>query len=384
MAYHFAGEGMWEVASAKPITPLDSCAYTVLVSLYSVVEDALEQKQIARSKRSLQKKQQQLIASLKLLREGKADWEAQAAALEEAQSFKAASQQRSVGSSSSSSSPPQASAAARAAQKKQPLSRKEELRKEFLQIILGPNGNWPGLFNRIDKNGKLASIYGAILAGDAERVDVDACARLAAALDLADEPGLRCVAVAMDASRRLYVAGNGLWRLGPDSPEGTDVLETPDWNAMKDGHAGTIGALGNGLPDAPTWFSTKASADLALRLIAPDIIGEYALRSIVFVSPSAGDFDGKFHAEMQLLEYFVANDVYPQAAYVGVSKPCCAHCASSLERAGLQFWTRHAARGPDFFNAEQSDYPHFKDAAKLAAYKAKIEEIRRTGPLGKS
>ena len=73
-----------------------------------------------------------------------------------------------------------------------------------------------------------------------------------------------------------------------------------------------------------------------------------------------GDMNGKFHAEMQLLEYMLDNKVLPERGFIGVSKPCCTFCQTNLNAAGLHFWTGHGLRGEKPNNKVEAPYTSYK------------------------
>ncbi len=49
----------------------------------------------------------------------------------------------------------------------------------------------------------------------------------------------------------------------------------------------------------------------------------------------------KMHAEMQLLSQLIQEDTYCDNNYMGVSKPCCEHCAKMLNQYDINFLHYH-------------------------------------------
>jgi hypothetical protein len=188
---------------------------------------------------------------------------------------------------------------------------------------------------------------------------------------LANEPGEQCIAVAEDEHHNLYVTGNGLWSFGVDFPEKNIILEHNEGPSV----AGVISELTPG--KVTPWFSSSSATSLAFTLISPDIIAEYAVRSVNFISPTNGDSNGLFHCEMQLIDYLIEHEIFPLRRYIGVSKPCCTHCRNNLLACGLENWTNHPARGPDpKLNAVVAiGHNAYRDLIKIENYRKRIREL---------
>jgi hypothetical protein len=187
-----------------------------------------------------------------------------------------------------------------------------------------------------------------------------ACATLLAHLDLADMPGNQCTAVVRGQDRVLYVTGNGLWSSGNELEQNVD---------------------GELSPDSP-WFSSEQACQQALLTIADDLQGEYNLTDVEFVIPTEGDMGGKFHAEMQLLEYMLDNEIMPERGYMGVSKPCCQFCGGNLAAAGIAFWTGHGIRGNDPNPSVNELYDSYKNPMKIAAFQKAVRQVPFYGVHG--
>lgn len=327
MSYHYMGKKL--DALDTPPDPLDSCAYSILVALFSLVEPRLETEWTDRFLGSLGSK----LITRNNLPQWKVEAEAAAGAREAAVAF-------------------------------------------LGKLVLKKNCD----VNRLDKNEKLADYFKKVL-GAAKEENLDllkrAVARFQAQVLLANEPGDQCIAVVMDAERNLYVTGNGLWAHGDSFPAGKREVVRPDWNDEQTrlDYFGDVARLwANTAAQAP-WFPSQAATQLALEMISPDIIGEYAVRRVIYISPALGDSNGRFHAEMQLLDYIISNSIYPIRNYIGVSKPCCSYCAALLGPAGLQFWTTHAARGPNPADdgTVPAQYGHYRHAGAVQAFREALQ-----------
>lgn len=66
-----------------------------------------------------------------------------------------------------------------------------------------------------------------------------------------------------------------------------------------------------------------------------------------FIYNPGGNEDRNFHAEMQLLSYFMAKGWRFDQDIIGVSKPCCENCANNLDRYLIMYsyWHREPVGG---------------------------------------
>jgi OTT_1508-like deaminase len=234
--------------------------------------------------------------------------------------------------------------------------------KETLGAVLGQFGMAGGKLNqalpRVEGNVKFKHFWLTAVKGGQD-VFPQACALLMAHLDLADMPGNQCTAVVRDR-RTLYVTGNGLWTSGAELEKDED------------------GGLS---PDTP-WFSTATSCQTALTNLEGSIKDEYHLDDVVFVIPTEGDVGGKFHAEMQLLEYMLDHKILPERGYIGVSKPCCTFCQGNLNAAGIHFWNGHGLRGEDPNTRVQAPYTSYKNPVEIEAFKLAVKKVAFYGLHG--
>lgn len=205
------------------------------------------------------------------------------------------------------------------------------------------------VISRVEGNAKLNHFWQAAVKSKEFAKD---CALLIAHLDLADMPGNQCTAVVRQ-ERKLYVTGNGLWSSGEqlEQGEGSDLAA-----------------------DKP-WFSSATECERTLVALAGSIRAEYSLDEVIFAIPMKGDMKGKFHAEMQLLEYMLDNKILPERGFIGVSKPCCTFCQTNLNAAGLHFWTGHGLRGEDPNDKVEAPYTSYKDPTTVAAFKLAVEKV---------
>ncbi|HET7231563.1 MAG TPA: hypothetical protein VFJ16_16255 [Longimicrobium sp.] len=327
MSYHYMGRRLDAVDT--PPDPLDSCAYSILVALFSLVEPHLEAESTQRCLGSL--------GSKLINRNNLPQWKTDAQAAEGTR----------------------------------------EDRVVFLgKLVLKKDCS----VERLEKNEKLSYYFNQV-AGAANAEDLDllkhAVARFRAQVLLANEPGDQCIAVVMDAERNLYVTGNGLWAHGDSFPAGDRVVVPPDWDdeQARNDYFGDVARLrGNTAAQAP-WFTSRAATELALEMISPDIIAEYTARRVIYISPALGDSNGRFHAEMQMLDYMISNSIYPIRRYIGVSKPCCSYCAALLGPAGLRFWTEHPARGPNpaTDGTVPTQYACYRHAGTVQAFREALQ-----------
>jgi hypothetical protein len=314
MSYHFMNARLDEITT--PPHRLDSCAYSILVQLFSIVEPEL----------------------LKILTSG------YTATLNKKIT------EKNIGS----------------------------FTKENPEVPLSTLAGALGIkfdLVRIKANPKLKHFLEAIPFGTTEspptlvnkQAIVAAFAKLLAHMKLANEPGEQCIAVVQDSDLNLYVTGNGLWGFGSEFPEGSETL---------DGEEIDITRFQGGVQVSNPWFKSAAETMLAFKLISPSIISEYSVRSVNFIAPTNGDSKGAFHCEMQLIDYLIEYQVLPVGRYIGVSKPCCAHCVNSLVACGLRFWTQHGARGPDPKLSDKIAVGHtaYRDPARVLEYKKVLTE----------
>ena len=85
--------------------------------------------------------------------------------------------------------------------------------------------------------------------------------------------------------------------------------------------------------------------------------------------------DGKFHAEMQMLEYMLDSKILPERGYIGVSKPCCTFCQSHLNGAGILFWAGHGLRGENPNSRVKPPYTSYQDPSLIAEFKKAVREV---------
>lgn len=327
MAYHYQGKA-WPEEIDKPQDALDACAYSILVALFSLVEEGLEEKWTQRFLITANN-----LVTNKLVGAWHDDADAGDAA--------------------------PAKILARLA---------KQLPRGFGEVRLSVNAKLGHRYRQVVTAAKAEDVHGL----------KQAVARFCASAKMANEPGEECIAVVMDRNRDLYVAGNGLWAFGGSFPAGDIEVVPPDWDVKDDreGHHKRVGALQRAAEPTMPWFNSRDATRLALELVSPDVIGEYGARRVVYICPTSGDFNGHFHAEMQLLDLMVSSGIYPVRRYVGVSKPCCGFCAAALREVGLRFWTEHGARGEDPRKDDKvaPKHVHFRDAKLLEAFREALTQ----------
>lgn len=308
MAYHFMGYRMADIAT--PPHRLDSCAYSVLVLLFSIVEPEL----LKRWTKSYTMTLNKMVTD------------------ENIGGFVKGEHQLLI-----------------------KLAQALGIKFELARVQSNPKLNY---FFEIIPFGTKESPP----TPDKKPLIVAAFAQLLAHITLANEPGEQCIAVVQDKNLNLYITGNGLWGFGDNFPEGIEIL---------DGQEIDIGPIQKKIQISNPWFKSAAETLLAFKLISPSIIAEYPVRSINFITPANGDSKGAFHCEMQMIDYLIENQVFPVDRYIGVSKPCCTHCANSLILCGLRFWTQHGARGPDpKLNKKVAvDHVAYRDPLRVLEYK---------------
>jgi hypothetical protein len=236
----------------------------------------------------------------------------------------------------------------------------DELVQEILAMFRVPQKERANASKRVFSNPQLHTMWQNAFNGPPDEF-ATALSRTMARLAMANLPGEQCTAV-IRHDHRLYVTANGLWGSG-ESLEATpdDVL-----------YAGDVPKMLN-----RPWFPSASQFERALDMVSGDILGEYNVRAVVYVNPMVGDFGGKFHAEMQLLEFMIDEHILPDRGYMGVSKPCCNFCQERLNAVGVQFWTGHMIRGNDpvpsvgelyrTFNSAQ-EQQRFRDAVRLVPF----------------
>ena len=237
----------------------------------------------------------------------------------------------------------------------QKVSEEDSFSEETLGAVLKPFGvigkKLLQTIPRVKGNVKLSHFWRTARTGRQDGF-VEACVLLMAHLDLADMPGNQCTAVVRQG-RTLYVTANGLWTSGAELAKDED---------------GGLSA------DAP-WFSSAHACQQALATLAGSIQGEYGLDDVVFIIPTVGDMGGKFHAEMQLLEYMLDNNILPERGFVGVSKPCCSFCQANLNAAGIHFWNGHGLRGENPNDRVVPPYTSYKDPTKIDSFKSSVSKV---------
>jgi OTT_1508-like deaminase len=208
---------------------------------------------------------------------------------------------------------------------------------------------------RVGSNAKLAHFWSAARTAN-ERDFPAACALLLAHTDLANMPGDQCTAV-VRRDRTLYVTGNGLWPSGSSLEEGG----------------------GEVLSASTPWFSSAQATQTALDRMAGSIRTEYQLDQIVFVIPMEGDTSGKFHAEMQLLDYMFDNRILPERGYMGVSKPCCTYCVQHLGACGIFCWNKHDIKGADPNAKVSHSYSSYREPRAQEDFRKALINMRNYG-----
>lgn len=307
MAYHFGNQTLGEVAQDDTIDELDSCAYSLLAALFSIVEPTLHNK-LRTWYSSKRGKKSDIEKAHRDFKDAKVDGSA------------------------------------------------------VLKEILPKFGQSPKVAPRF-QNAKISFLFQQALAGETKDF-FEACCSIMAHLDMIDMPGLQCTAVIRDSERNLYITGNGLWT-SAGAIRASQEAEDED---------------GDGLPSAvdEPWFSSWGSFWSALNTVTGDMLTEYNLRSIKYVNPETGDFGGKFHAEMQLLDFMIEEGIVPERGYMGVSKPCCQYCKNWLLQAGIKFWNEHGVKGGDPNDQVQPPYALYK-IADMQEYKKKVKQVRFYG-----
>jgi hypothetical protein len=66
----------------------------------------------------------------------------------------------------------------------------------------------------------------------------------------------------------------------------------------------------------------------------------FGCECIIYI-PGIHTYLNNYHAEMQVLQFFLDHNLRPDPPYMGVSKPCCPECSEVLTRAGIQFAESH-------------------------------------------
>ena len=309
------GEFLSDVADDLRYDALDACAYQILAALFSVVEPELQQ--------SLRDFFQKLAAPKKR----------KDALLEIYDDVRAVK-----------------------------WAFSDEVVKSVLTNLMFAKRGMDELVGRIFNNSQFHTLWQNAFLGPREDF-IRAIASAAAAIVMGNLPGDQCIAV-VRAGDRLYVTANGLWA------SGQELAETPD--AVD--YAGDVARMLN-----RPWFPSATQCEAALNLVAPDICIEYHARSIVFVNPMAGDFGGKYHAEMQLMEYMFDHQMLCDRGYMGVSKPCCTFCQRRLDPAGINFWNRHGVRGNDPLAAVDGFYTTFATAERLDEFRQALMRVQNYG-----
>ena len=244
-----------------------------------------------------------------------------------------------------------------------PLSQAITKILEFFNV--GAVRTRPGMVDRINRNEQLRTLW----LGSFQRLGMDdfkdRIANAMAALLIADLPGNQCIAV-VRSNGLLYVTANGVWA------SGNALGATPG--------AVAYGGSAPAMIDRP-WFPSALQFERALDIVSTDILSEYNARAIVYVNPTQGDFGGKFHAEMQLLEFMLDERILPDRGYIGVSKPCCNFCRIRLDPAGVHYWHGHTIRGADPVDDVLPLYTTFARADVLADFKDRVQNVRFYGAV---
>lgn len=68
--------------------------------------------------------------------------------------------------------------------------------------------------------------------------------------------------------------------------------------------------------------------------------GITGITQVVFITNPHGDRNRTYHAEMQLVDHFFEERMQFDGGLIGASKPCCMHCANSLDKinVGYSYW----------------------------------------------
>jgi hypothetical protein len=238
----------------------------------------------------------------------------------------------------------------------------DEVVKNVLTNLVFAKRGMDELVGRIFNNSQFHTLWQNAFLGPREDF-IRAIASAAAAIVMGNLPGDQCIAV-VRAGGRLYVTANGLWASGQELAETPDPID----------YAGDAGRMLN-----RPWFPSARQCEVALNLVAPDILVEYHARSLVFVNPMQGDFGGKYHAEMQLMEYMFDHQLLCDRGYMGVSKPCCNFCQTRLDPAGIKFWNRHNVRGNDPLASVDGSYTTFATAERLGDFRRALQGVQFYG-----
>lgn len=217
---------------------------------------------------------------------------------------------------------------------------------------------------RVFSNPQLHTMWQNAFNGPQDQFVVAIC-RTVARLAMANLPGEQCTAV-IRAGHRLYVTANGLWG------SGESLERTP--NDVD--YSGDVSKMLN-----RPWFPSASQFERALETVSGDILAAYTARGIVYVNPTGGDFNGKFHAEMQMLEFMLDERLLPDRGYMGVSKPCCTFCQRRLDPAGIKFWSGHGLRGEDPVTRVPPLYKTFDTALALQNFRAAVIQVPMYGAV---
>ncbi|TBV10817.1 hypothetical protein [Stutzerimonas kirkiae] len=123
----------------------------------------------------------------------------------------------------------------------------------------------------------------------------------------------RTVAVALD-DNALYIAANSLW------------------------------GLDNANHLIPYTDLRLVGGDALIEEIRSENITGTDESNIFFIPNRYGLNDRKYHAEMQIVDYFHSNSKRLTGDQIGVSKPCCMHCANALDRVSIEYSYWHNER----------------------------------------
>ncbi|MES2070148.1 MAG: nucleic acid/nucleotide deaminase domain-containing protein [Pseudomonadota bacterium] len=143
-----------------------------------------------------------------------------------------------------------------------------------------------------------------------------------------DQATDRCVAVAVVGSE-LYVGTNGL-------------AITKELRDSVRGH-GAKPVSGTTVKNINAGHAIAAdSQDLHnFRQEITDGLGRILGYSKVNFLVGTATYLNNYHAEMQLLDWFIRNEIKPNDRYFGVSKPCCPECTEVLAKAGVLHTSSH-------------------------------------------
>ena len=312
MAFHHMGASLSEVAEDPSYDVLDACAYQILAALFSIVEPELHASLTGYLRRFAAQKGR----AAQLLR------------------FFDSVQENAWAFS-------------------------EDVVKGVLRIfVFIPERALNDANDRVFRNSQFYTLWQNAFSGSRDNF-VEAITSAAATIAMGNHPGDQCIAV-VRSRQQLYVTANGLWESGEKLGQTVDPV-----------------AYDGDVPKmlARPWFASARQFNDALQTVAPDILGEYNARSIVFVNPMAGDVGGKYHAEMQMMEYMFDHDLLTDRGYIGVSKPCCTFCRLRLDPAGLRYWNGHAVRGEDPMGRVDPFYTTFDTAERLGAFRRAVERV---------